>query len=210
MDWLTIWEYRGTILNGYLVTLWLAAGVIVGSTLVGGIVGCLATMPSFFLQRMTGTFTEVMRNLPAVVKVFFFYFVLGLPAYSALLLALILHQGAYISDITAAGIRSVARGQLDAGLSLGHSYLQTFRYVILPQVVRIVIPPMTTQYVSALKHTSVAGLIAIQELTFETQEVNVRTFRGFEAATVATVLYVIAAMVVIGAMSLLHNRIKLR
>jgi polar amino acid transport system permease protein len=210
VDWLTVWGFRDAILHGYLVTLWLAAAVIVGATLLGSVLGCLATMPSFFLQRLTTTFTEVMRNLPAVVKVFFLYFVVGLPAYSALLTALILHQSAYISDITSAGIRSIARGQLDAGLSLGHGYLQTFRYIILPQVVRIVIPPLTTQHVAALKHTSVAGLIAIQELTFETQEVNVATFRGFEAATVATVLYVIAAMVIIGAMSLLHNRIKLR
>ncbi len=210
MDWLTVWQYREAILHGFGVTLWLSAAVIVGSTIVGVVVGCLATLPSFFLSKITTAYTELMRNLPVVVKVFFFYFVLGLPGIPAALIALILHQSAYIADLTSAGIRSVARGQLDAGLSLGHNYWQTFQYIIVPQMVRIIIPPMTTQYVSAIKNTSVVSLIAIQELTFETQEVNVATFRGFEAATVATVLYVFAALVVIAAMSLLHNRITAR
>ncbi len=155
-------------------------------------------------------YIEAMRNVPVVIKIFFLYFVAGFPAYAAAIVAIIAHQSAYIADVTSAGIRSVATGQLDAGLSLGHSYTQVFRYVIVPQMVRIILPPMTTQYVAVIKHTSVVALIAIQDLTFETQEVNVATFRGFEAATVATVLYVLIAMVVIGGMSVLERSINRR
>ncbi|HLJ21800.1 MAG TPA: amino acid ABC transporter permease, partial [Stellaceae bacterium] len=166
--------------------------------------------PSFFLRRLTSAYTELLRNLPLLVKVFFFYFVLSMPTIPAALLGLVLHQSAYIADVTGAGIRSVARGQLDAGLALGHGYWQVFRHVILPQAVRIVIPPMTTQYVSVIKNSSIVALIAVEDLTYQTQEINVETFRGFEAATAATALYVIVALAVIGSMTLLQRRVMAR
>jgi len=206
MDWAILWQYRAAIWSGLETTVWLSAAAIVGSTLVGVVVGCLGAMPSFFLRRITAIYAELLRNLPIIVKLFFFYFVLGMPALAAALLALVLHQSAYIADVTKSGIRSVAVGQLDAGLSLGHSYWQIFRYVILPQAMRVVLPPMTTQYVSVIKNSAVVGLVAIQDLTFETQEINVQTFRGFEAATAATLLYIVLAMAVIGAMTLAQRR----
>lgn len=205
MDWGVLWQYRGALLEGFTATLWVSVASIAGSTLLGVTVGCLGTLPSLLLARLVGTYTEVLRNLPVIVKLFFFYFVVGLPVIPACVLALSLHQSAYIADVTAAGIRSVARGQLDASLSLGHSRWQAFVYVILPQVVRIVIPPMTTQYVSVVKNSSVAALISFQELTYETQQINVETFRGFEAATAATALYIAIALAVIGLLTRLHR-----
>ena len=183
---------------------------IIGSTIVGVLVGCLGTLPSFLLRRATGLYTEVLRNLPLIVKLFFLYFIVGLPALWAAVAALVLHQSAYIADITRSGIRSVALGQLDAALSLGHGYWQAFRYVIVPQTVRIVLPPMTSQYVSVIKNSSVTALISIQDLTFQTQEINVETFRGFEAATATTVLYMLVASVVIALMTRLHRRLAAR
>lgn len=210
MDWHILWQYRAALWDGLVTTVWLSALAIIGSTVVGVLVGCLAATPSFFLRRLTGAYTELLRNLPLLVKVFFFYFVLSMPTIPAALLGLVLHQSAYIADITGAGIRSVARGQLDAGLALGHRYWQVFRYVILPQAVRIVIPPMTTQYVAVIKNSSIVALIAVEDLTYQTQQINVETFRGFEAATAATVLYVIVAMAVIGSMTLLQRRVGVR
>ena len=169
----------------------------------------LATSP-LFRSYVTSAYTELLRNLPLLVKVFFFYFVLSMPTIPAALLGLVLHQSAYIADVTGAGLRSVARGQLDAGLALGHGYWQVFRYVILPQAVRIVIPPMTTQYVAVIKNSSIVALIAVQDLTYQTQEINVETFRGFEAATAATVLYIVVALTVIGSMTLLQRRMLAR
>lgn len=205
MDWGVLWQYREALLEGFTVTLWVSVASIAGSTLLGVTVGCLGTLPSLLLARLVATYTEVLRNLPVIVKLFFFYFVVGFPVIPASVLALSLHQSAYIADVTAAGIRSVARGQLDASLSLGHNRWQAFVYVILPQVVRIVIPPMTTQYVSVVKNSSVAALISLQELTYQTQQINVETFRGFEAATAATLLYIAIALAVIGLLSRLHR-----
>jgi len=210
MDWSILWQYRAALANGLVVTIWVSAAAILGSTAVGLLVGCLASLPSYLLRRLTTVYTETLRNLPVIVKLFFFYFIVGMPAIPAALVALILHQSAYIADVTRAGIRSISRGQLAAGLSLGHSTVQVFRYVILPQTLRIIVPPMTTQYVSVVKNSSVIALIAIQDLTFQTQEINVETFRGFEAATAATVLYILVALVVIGVMLALQRRVSAR
>ncbi len=204
LDWSILWQFRDALLSGLLTTLWISAVGIVGSTLIGVTVGCLATVPSVLLRRLTGAYVELLRNLPMIVKLFFLYFIAGLPAIAAALLALSLHQSAYIADVTRAGIRSIARGQIDAALSLGHSWMQVFRYVLLPQVLRVVMPPMTTQYVAVVKNSAVVALISVQDLTFETQQINVETFRGFEAATATTVLYILIAMAVIGTMTWLQ------
>jgi polar amino acid transport system permease protein len=206
MDWAILWQYRAALAEGFAITLAVSALAIVGATGVGVLVGCLRGSGSYLLQRLTGTYTELLRNLPLIVKLFFLYFVVGLPALPAALAALVLHQSAYIADVTAAGLRSVGRGQLDAGLSLGLKRWQVYRRVILPQTVRVMLPPMTSQYVSVIKNTSVVALIGVADLTFQTQQINVETFRGFEAATAATLLYMLVAGAVIAGMTRLQRR----
>ena len=210
MDWGILWQYRGALESGLLVTIGVSVLGIIGSTILGVLVGCLATLPSLLLRRLTGLYSEFLRNLPLIVKLFFLYAIAGLPALWAAVAALVLHQSAYIADITRSGIRSVAAGQLDAALSLGHSYRQAFFYVIVPQTVRVILPPMTTQFVSVIKNSSVTALISIPDLTWQTQEINVETFRGFEAATATTVLYIIVASAVIVALTRLHARLAVR
>ena len=206
MDWSVLWQFRFTLLSGAWITCWLSVLSIIGATITGVAIGCLASVPSFLLTRLTGVYTELMRNLPLVVKLFFLYFVVGLPGIPAAIAALVLHQSAYIADITRAGLRSVAAGQFEAGRSLGLGTVRLFRLVILPQMVPVLGPPMTTQYVSILKNSAVVALIAVQDLTFETQEVNVQTFRGFEAATAATAIYGLMALAVIAGMRMLPRR----
>lgn len=205
LDWSILWQFRHELLSGLLTTIWISAAGIVGSTLIGVTVGCLGSLPSPLLRRITGGYIELLRNLPMIVKLFFLYFIAAVPAVPAALLALSLHQSAYIADVTKAGIRSIAAGQIDAALSLGHGWPQVFRYVLLPQVLPVMMPPMTTQYVSVVKNSAVVSLIAVQDLTYQTQQINVETFRGFEAATAATVLYIAVAMSVIGAMHWLRR-----
>jgi polar amino acid transport system permease protein len=206
MDWAILWEYRAALAGGLAITLAVSVLGIVGATIVGVLVGCLRGSGSYLLQRMTATYTELLRNLPLIVKLFFLYFVIGLPALPAALAALVLHQSAYIADVTEAGLRSVGRGQLDAGLSLGLKRWQVYRRIILPQTVRVMLPPMTSQYVSVIKNTSVVALIGVADLTFQTQQINVETFRGFEAATAATLLYMLVAGAVIAGMTRLQRR----
>ena len=114
LDWYVLWDYRGDLLRGLGLTVGISLTTILGATLLGLAVGCLRALPGFFLHRMTGLYVEVMRNIPVVVKLFFAHFVIGLDALPAGLIVLILHQSAYIADITAAGLRSVPLGQAEA------------------------------------------------------------------------------------------------
>ncbi len=205
MKWQILWEYRWALLSGLWITLWISAVSIVGATIIGALVGWLSTWNAFVIQRLTAMYMEVIRNIPAVVKLFVLYFLAGLDATTAGVATLILHQSAYIADITAAGLRSIPSGQREAALSCGHSDGQAFLYVLIPQAVRIAIPPLTSQYIEVVKNSAIVMLIAIQDLTFQTQQIESETFRGFEAATAVTLAYLAIALVIATAMSWLQK-----
>ena len=205
MDWAVLWQYRLELAEGFATTLAVSALVIVSATVVGVLAGFAARAESLIVRNATHVYTELLRNLPLLVKLFFIYFVLGLPALPAAIAALVLHQSAYIADVTAAGLRTVARGQFDAAQSLGLRTGSIYRLVVLPQMIRVMTPPMTSQYVSIVKNSSLVALIGISDLTFQTQQINIDTFRGFEAATAVTILYALLAGGVILAMSWLQR-----
>jgi polar amino acid transport system permease protein len=208
MEWYIVWDYRAAILDGLLLTLQLSVIAIIGSTIIGTVVGCLSTMPSVFLRKFTGVYVETLRNMPVVVKLFFMHFIIGLDSFPSGVIALVLHQSSYISDVTAAGLRSVPYGQTEAARSCGHSYSQLFGYILVPQAIRFVIPPMTTQYVQTVKNSSVVMLIALEELTFMTQKIEHETFRGFEAASAVTVIYLVVVLVIAVAMTMLQKYLE--
>ena len=107
-----------------------------------------------------------MRNVPLVVKLFFLYFILGLDAYPAALLGLVIHQSAFIADVTSAGLRSIPHEQAEAARATGLSSLQTFSYVLFPQFLRVTIPPFTNQAIELLKNSALVSLIGLQDLMF--------------------------------------------
>jgi polar amino acid transport system permease protein len=205
MHWSIIWEYRDALYNGLAHTLLLAAVAIPGSLLLGVTLGCVASLSGWLPRELVTLYVAPMRNLPIVVKLFFFYFVLGLDAWAAGILTLVLHYSASIADITRAGAQSVPREQFEAARACGHSYAQALRYVLLPQILRIINPPLTSQFIDIVKNSSVCMLIGVQELTFQTQEINQITFRGFEAATAVSVLYLLVAVAIAAAMAAIRR-----
>ncbi|MDB5413057.1 MAG: polar amino acid transporter inner rane subunit [Rubritepida sp.] len=210
MHWEVIWRYREVLWNGLIFTLQLSVLSIVGSLVVGVVMGCLGALPNFFLRKFVATYVEVLRNLPVVVKLFFLYFVVGLEAMPAAVIALVTHQSAYIADLVAAGLRAVPREQSEAAYACGHGQWQIYRHILLPQALRIVAPPMTSQFIEVVKNTSTAMLIGVEELTFQTQAIESETFRGFEAASTVTLMYLAMALAIAGGMGLLERRLRLR
>ena len=208
MEWYIVWDYRSVILDGLSLTLQISIIAIIAGTIIGTVVGCLSTLPSFYLQKITGVYVETLRNMPVVVKLFFLHFIVGLDAFPAGIIALTLHQSAYIADVTTAGLRSVPLGQTEAARSCGHGYFQLFRYILVPQAIRYVIPPMTTQYIQTVKNSAVVMLIALEDLTFMTQKIEHETFRGFEAATAVTIIYLLVVLVIAVAMTLLQKYLE--
>jgi polar amino acid transport system permease protein len=208
MKWSIIWDYRDLLWHGLLLTLQLSVVSIVSSTVVGVIIGCVGSLPGFLAQRLVRTYVEGLRNIPVVVKMFFFYFAAGLDAIPAALVSLTLHQSAYIADMLAAGFRAVPREQFEAAYACGHTRLQSFTHILLPQVFRNIIPPMTTQYIEVVKNSAIAMMIGIEELTFQTQHIEAETFRGFEAATAVTLAYIALALIIAALMSALAKHLR--
>lgn len=197
--WPVLWQYRNLLLEGLWITLFLFAAGTVLSLALGIVVGTLGAARSRAVRAFVEVYVEVCRNTPLVVKLFFLYFGFGLEAYEAAIIGLAMHQSAYMAEIVRAGIQSISAGQMEAGLSSGLTRVQTLRKIILPQGLIIVIPPLTTQILETLKNSSIAMTIAIPELTFQTQQIEAYSFRGFEAATAATVMYLIVGVIVAGA-----------
>lgn len=208
MNWHVLWSYRADLAEGLWLTVWISTIAIVGAAVIGTISGFLLASRVFYLRRLTETGVAALRNVPVVVKLFFLHFVIGLPALWAAIIGLIVHQSAYIADVTAAGLRSIPRGQEEAGASTGLTKVQIARHVLLPQALRYSLPALTTQFASIVKNSSVVMLLAIEDLTFMTKKIESETFRGLEAATAVTVIYIAIVAVVIIAMSRVQHIVE--
>lgn len=210
MDWDILWQYREALWQGLVLTVHLWGISLVGSIFLGATVGCLGALPGFFLQRIAATYVELLRNVPVLVKVVFLYYAVGLDAFLSAALGLIIHQSAYIADMISAGFRAIPHEQTEGARATGLNQFHIFTYVLLPQAVAYIVPLLTTQFIELIKNTAIAMLIGIEELTFQTQKIETETFRGFEAATAATIMYLLLAVMVAVAMALLQRRLRVR
>lgn len=204
-EWGVLWKFEAAIVAGLWMTIKVSALSILFSTVLGVFVGCLRTLPSFYLSKILELYVEIMRNIPAVVKLFLVHFVLGYDAFEAGVIALTFHQSAYVADVITAGLRSLPKGQLEAALSTGLTYKDAFLRVLLPQAIRITLPPLSTQFVQVVKNSAIVMLISLEDLTFVTQQIEHQTFRGMEAAVAVTVLYLIIAFAIIFTMNMIEK-----
>jgi polar amino acid transport system permease protein len=210
MNWRPFIEHADVLWAGLFLTLRLMLFGVIGSFVVGVTIGGLQAFSGFVGKRICALYVEVMRNVPLVVKLFFLYFVLGLDSFPAALLSLIIHQSAFIADVTAAGLRSVPREQVEAASTTGLSGGQIFGYVLFPQLLRVTIPPYTNQFIELLKNSALVSLIGLQDLTFVAQNIQIETYRYRESFIVVTTLYVTLAFAIVGAMSALQKRLGVR
>ncbi len=200
-NWWVIWEYRGRLWDGLLITLQISAVSLVFSLALGAVVGVALASGRRWVRWLATTYVEVFRNIPLIVQMFFFFFGLNLGNFTAAVASLSLYTGAYMANVVYAGIQSVPRGQVHAALSVGLSGPQTWRHIILPQALVIVIPPLTGHVLNIIKNSAIAMTIAVRDLTFEAQYIEEDKFRGFEAATAGTLLYLLLALAVVGIIS---------
>lgn len=207
MDWSVVWHYRAAILEGLVYTIVISLLAMIGSFVLGTLLGCLRMTHQSVLNEAINAYIEIVRNIPLIVKLFFLYYIAGLDAFPSGLLALVIHQSGYIADVITAGFRSVGAEQAEAGYTLGLARWQSFLYGLLPQVARITLPPLTSQFIEVIKNSAVVMFVGVQELTFATQEISQMTLRSFEAATVATAIYGGLALAVAGGMNRIGRRL---
>ena len=218
----------GNYLDMLLAGLWLTikTGVLawIIALIVGSIVGVLRTLPSRAASLVGFAHVEFFRNMPLLVQLFLWFFVLPelLPRAAGLWLKQLpnapfwtaaigigLFMSARVAVQLQAGIGSLPRGQKQAATALGLTTLQVYRYVLLPMAFRIILPPLTSEFLSTIKNTAVAITIGLIELTGEARSMQEFSFQVFEAFTAATVLYLLLNLVVVTAMRFVERAVAI-
>ncbi len=184
---------KGPLTEGLLVTLQITA-VSLGLAFAFGLICAFLRLSDSFMGRsLARMYLEVVRNTPLLVQLFFIYFVLGpileISRFASAVLALSIFEGAYASEIFRAGIVSIHQGQWEAAYSLGMNTFHTYRYIILPQAIRRILPPLTSQAVSLIKDSALVSTIAIYDLTMQAQAVISETYLTFELWFTVAALY---------------------
>lgn len=195
-DWSVVWQFRDILWTGLVTTCLLTAVSAPLALANGTLLGLMRLSRVITFRLIAHAYVEVNRNIPAIVKLFFLYFVFGIHPIVAALVGLVVHQSAYIAEDVRAAVQSVPRGQTEAAESTGMSRLMTIRYVVLPQALKIATPALGVEMIELLKNSSIAMVITVEELTFATQQIDSITFRGFEVATVATLMYFALAWII--------------
>jgi glutamate/aspartate transport system permease protein len=218
-------SYAAYLLAGLGWTLATALAAWAIALLLGFVVGTSRSVPRRWVARLGDAYVELFRNVPLLVQMFLWYFVLPelLPqslghavkqipppwaSFIPAVLCLGLYTSARIAEQVRAGIQSLPRGQMLACAALGLSLAQSYRYVILPLTARIILPPLTSEFVNIVKNSSVALAIALMELTARTRAMQEFTFLTFEAYTAATVLYLVVNLAAVRAMRVLERRVR--
>lgn len=213
-----------TLIHGLGWTLLTAACAAVIALLLGSIIGVMRTTPHKWLVRIGNVWVELFRNIPLLVQLFLWYFVLpevlpkGMgdtlkqmaPPWGSFVPAVIglgLFTSARVAEQVRAGIQALPRGQTMAGTALGLTLPQTYRYVVLPMAYRIILPPLTSETMNLIKNTSVALTIGLVELTAAGRSMQEYTFQVFEAFTAATVIYIVVNLIVVNLMRWFEKRI---
>jgi glutamate/aspartate transport system permease protein len=213
LDWLV----RGL---GWTVAVSLSAWVI--ALALGGIVGTVRTAPNRWLARLGSAYVELFRNVPVLVQMLLWYFVApellpedlsrwvkqDMPAaeFVTATVCLGLFTSARVAEQVRAGIQSLSAGQRSAGLALGLTLPQTYRYVLLPMALRLILPPLTSEFMNVFKNSSVAFAIGVLELTFQARQMQEDSEQGIETFLAVTLLYFVCAFTANRLMAFVENR----
>ncbi len=208
--------YLDWIFSAWGWTLSVAALALVVAMLFGSLMGILRTTPDKRLVFIGNAWTELFRNIPLLVQVFLWYHVIpsiftvlrGVPSFMLVVLALGFFTSARISEQVKAGIQSLPRGQRYAGLAMGLTLPQTYRFVLLPMAFRIVIPPLTSESMNIVKNSSVAFAVSVAELTMFAMQAGEETSRNIEMYLAVTGLYFISAFAINRVMLGVETRVR--
>ena len=218
-------NYLDMLLSGLWLTLKTGFLAWIIALVTGSIVGVMRTLPSKPANWFGFAYVEFFRNMPLLVQLFLWYFVLPevvpraigtwikqMPppwgAYVPAVLCLGFFTAARVSEQVRAGIQSLPRGQGMAGTALGLTLPQTYRFVLLPMAFRIILPPLTSEFMNIIKNSSVALTIGLVELTAAARSMQEFSFQVFEAFTAATTIYILVNVIVVFGMRLLERKVS--
>ena len=209
LDWmLSAW--------GWTVSVSLLALLL--APVLGSVIGTLRTLQDRpMIVRLGNAWVELFRNIPLLVQIFLWYHVLpsffpvlqGVPGFTLVVFALGFFTSARIAEQVRSGIQTLPRGQRYAGLAMGFTTFQTYRYVLLPMAFRIIIPPLTSETMNIFKNSSVAFAVSVAELTMFAMQAQEETSRGIEVYLAVTTLYIISAFAINRIMAFIEKRARI-
>jgi polar amino acid transport system permease protein len=200
--------------DGILTTFQVTVVSIFFSLIIGLFTGLGRISRNTVINRIATIYVEVIRGIPLLVQLFYIYFALGqfvvVPRMTAAVIAMSICYGAYMGEIFRAGILSIPKGQMEAALALGLSRTQAMRKVILPQTMRLVLPPIGNEFIALLKDSSLVSILAVSDLLRRGREYASTSFRYFEAYTIVALIYLVMTLFFSKLVSLMEERLERR
>jgi len=164
------------------------------------------------VNRIATVYVEVIRGIPLLVQIFYIYYALGriirIPDIASAIIAMSVCYGAYLGEIIRAGIQAVPKGQMEAALALGFSRGKAMRYIILPQTIKIILPPIGNEFIALLKDSSLVSILAVSDLLRRGREFAAHTFEYFETLTVVALVYLVITLFFSYLVGLMEDRIN--
>jgi glutamate/aspartate transport system permease protein len=209
--------YLDWLMSAWGWTISVSGLALVVALVSGSLVGIMRTTPNKAFVWFGNAWTELFRNIPLLVQIFLWYYVLpsiflglrALPSFALVVFALGFFTSARISEQVKAGIQSLPTGQRYAGLAMGFTLPQTYRYVLLPMAFRIILPPLTSEAMNIIKNSSVAFAVSVAELTMFALQASEETSRGIEIYLAVTGLYFVSAFAVNRVMLLVERGVQI-
>ncbi|HJV44185.1 MAG TPA: amino acid ABC transporter permease [Bacillota bacterium] len=196
LDFSILVDHHKEFLSGFMTTIEVSVLALIASFILGLIIAVMRISPISILKAIATAYVEFVRNTPLLIQVFFFYF--GLPAIGIQLnpflsgtFGLTIYTASFIAEAIRAGIQSVPNGQMEAGRASGLSYIQTMYYIILPQAVKLVIPPIGNQFLNLVKNSSILGVISGTDLMYQGDLISASTFVVFDVYIFVGIFYLI-------------------
>lgn len=198
--------------DGILRTFQVTLISIFFALIIGLFTGLGRISRNVFINRLSTVYVEVIRGIPLLVQLFYIYFALGrflsLDRLVAAILAMSICYGAYMGEIFRAGIQSVPKGQMEAALAIGMSRRQALRLVILPQTMRIILPPIGNEFIALLKDSSLVSIVAVSDLLRRGREYAATTFLYFEAYTMVALIYLVFTLFFSKLVAIMEERLN--
>ena len=205
-------RYGDVYLEGLAGTLWIAALTVVAGTVIGIILAVFRLGKCRPCEWFVRFYIWIIRGTPSLLQLYFFYLFLPkvlpieISETESVVIALIISAGAYVSEIIRAGIQAVDKGQMEASRSLGLSWFQSMRFVVMPQAMKNILPALVNECIQVLKETSIAGYIALDDLTRTGNIIRSRTFDAYTPFILVAIIYFYATTI----LSLFAERLEKR
>jgi polar amino acid transport system permease protein len=199
------------VIKGAPTTFQVTILAIMGAMIIGLFTGLGAVSKSRVVNMISGVYVEFIRGIPLLVQLIFIYYAMGrifqIEGMSAAVAALSICFGAYMGEIVRAGIQAIPKGQMEAAIALGLSRGQAFRYIILPQTIKVVLPAIGNEFISMLKDSSLVSTIALSDILRKGREYISRTFLSLETMLIVALVYLVITLVLSRLVGILEERL---